>query len=75
MQLNVKSSFGVIWCYMLPSKFRGILFSFLNIGIQKSITILRKTCKNRDRTFESHMSKPFRKLFFACTECKLMLKL
>lgn len=62
MQLNVKSNLGVIWLYILPSKFRGIL-SFLNIEIQKSMAILGNTYKNRSRTFEIYVPKPFRKLF------------
>lgn len=44
MQLNVKSNLGVIWFYILPLKFRGIL-SFLNIEIQKSMQFLEKLVK------------------------------
>lgn len=62
MQFNVKSNLGVIWFHILPSKFRGIL-SFFNIEIQKSMAIIGKTCKNRRRTSEIYMPKPFRKLF------------
>ena len=71
MQLSVKSNLGVIWFYILPSKFRGIL-SFLNIEIQKSMAIFGKTGKNR--TFEIYMPNPFRKLY-ASIKYKLMFRL
>lgn len=60
MQLNVNSNLGVIWFYIMPLKFRGIL-SFLNIETQKSMAIFGKTGKNR--TFEIYIPNPLRKLF------------
>lgn len=65
MQLNAKSNLGVIWFYILPSKFRGIYIYF--ISEQRNAEIngnsRGKICKNRDRTFEIYMPKAFRKLF------------
>lgn len=74
MQLNAKSNLGVIWFYILPSKFRGIYF-FISEHRNAEINgnSRRKTCKNRYGTFEIYMPKAFRKLFVQ--EYKLMFRL